>query len=71
MDITLLDEVDIEAFIASATDEEIEAVHDYMASVDNYKKYNKAEFYNLQEWQSGVITRGKNIAIRGLIAANR
>lgn len=71
MDITLLDGVDVEAFIASATPEEIEAVYDYMTAVDEYKRYNKKEFYKVQGWQSDVIGKGKDIAIRGLIAANR
>lgn len=71
MDITLLDGVDVEAFLNSATPEEIEAVHEYMVAVADYKKYNKVEFYQPQSWQRGVITKGKDIAIRGLIAANR
>lgn len=71
MDLSLLDGVDIEAFLDSATPEEIEAVHDYMEAIEAYKKYNKIEFYQPQVWQSGVINKGRDTAIRGLIAANR
>lgn len=71
MDITLLDNVDIEAFLNSATEEEVMAVHEYMTAVEDYKKYNKVEFYQPQQWQRGVIEKGRDIAIRGLIAANR
>ena len=71
MQIDLLDNIDIEAFLASASDDEIMAVHEYMEAVETYKKYNKSLFYKPQSWQSGVINKGKEIAIRGLIAANR
>lgn len=71
MDITLLDEVDIKAFLADATDEEIEAVHEYLSAVEEYKRYNRVLFYTPQDWQAGVIDKGDEVAIRGLIAANR
>lgn len=71
MDITLLDGVDIEAFLDSATPEEIEAVHDYMEAIEAYKKYNKALFFTPLQWQRKLFKKGADTEVRGVLACNR
>lgn len=71
MDITLLDGVDIEAFLDSATPEEIEAVHDYMEAIEAYKKYNKIFFFEPDAWQKIAIEKGVTETVRGVLAGNR
>lgn len=72
MNIHLLDHIDdLPAYVATLSVNEKRAVLKYLQAVEEYKTYNKLEFFTPEEWQRKAITLGSTEKFRGVIAGNR
>lgn len=72
MDITLLDHItDLPTYVAGLNDEGKLKVLRYLQAVEEYKTYNKIQFFVGEEWQKNAITLGIKERYRGVIAGNR
>lgn len=72
MNLHLLDHIeDLEHYISTLTLEEKKVVLEYLQSVENYKKYNKLEFFKPDEWQQRAIELGSTEEHRMVSAGNR
>lgn len=72
MNVTLLDHIeDLTAYVATLSDLQKRTVLDYLVQVEQYKKYNKLEFFEADTWQKNAITLGMTERYRGVIAGNR
>lgn len=71
MNLNLLDDIDIDKFLQTATKEEQLSVLKYLQSVEQYKNENKIEFFKPEAWQTRAIALGSSEPYRGILAANR
>lgn len=71
MDITLLDGVDIQELLHDSTSDEKLKILNYLKSVEDYKRYNKINFFKPDVWQEKAIALGKTEEVRGAVCANR
>lgn len=72
MNIHLLDHIeDLESYCMSLSTEEQKVVLDYLRKVEDYKKYNKLEFFNPDAWQDKAMQLGSTEPYRMVSAGNR
>lgn len=72
MDVTLLDGIeDLEAYVDTLDASQKLTVLNYLKQVENYKRYNKLEFFSPEEWQTKAVTLGASETFRMVSAGNR
>lgn len=72
MNTTLLDHIeDLPAYVSTLTMDGKRKVLAYLQAVEEYKTYNKLEFFNPEDWQRKAISLGSTEKFRGVIAGNR
>lgn len=72
MNIHLLDHIeDLTSYVQTLSAEGKLQVLRYLQAVEEYKKYNRIEFFVGEEWQKNAITLGVTERFRGVIAGNR
>lgn len=72
MNLHLLDHIeDLEHYVSTLTLQEKIVVLDYLKGVEDYKKYNKIEFFTPDEWQTNAMNLGSTEQHRMVCAGNR
>lgn len=72
MNTTLLDHIeDLPAYVATLSMTDKRKVLKYLQAVEEYKTYNKLEFFTPEEWQRKAITLGSSEDFRMVCAGNR